>query len=73
MLQDGDELTFDPVTRELRNVSKDKTYQPVPLSAKEEEIRRSGGIFAVGRREFRKSVITRPSIDWPEPSRSPRA
>ena len=63
--QDGDELTFDPVTRELRNVSKDKTYQPVPLSAKEEEIRRSGGIFEVGRREFRKSVITRPSIDWP--------
>ena len=43
--EDGDELTFDPVTRELRNVSKDKTYQPVPLSAKEEEIRRSGGIF----------------------------
>src|SRR6476469_6170263 len=58
--QDGDELTFDPVTRELRNVSKDRTYQPVPLSAKEEEIRRSGGIFEVGRREFRKSVITRP-------------
>ena len=53
------------MTRELRNVSKDKTYQPVPLSAKEEEIRRSGGIFEVGRREFRKSVITRPSIDWP--------
>ncbi len=67
--QDGDELTFDPVTRELRNVSKGKTYQPVPLSAKEEEIRRSGGIFEVGRREFRKSVITRPSIDWAEPSR----
>ena len=28
----------------------------MPLSPKEEEIRRSGGIFAVGRREFRESV-----------------
>jgi 3-isopropylmalate/(R)-2-methylmalate dehydratase large subunit len=65
--QDGDELTFDPVSRQLRNVTRDKTYEPVPLSAKEEEIRRSGGIFAVGRREFRKAVVTRPSIDWPEP------
>ena len=41
----------------------------MPLSPKEEEIRRSGGIFAVGRREFRKSVLTRPSIDWPDPAR----
>ena len=29
-----------------------KTYTPVPLTPKEDEIRRSGGIFAVGRREF---------------------
>ena len=65
--QDGDEMTFDPVSRQLRNVTRSKTYEPVPLSAKEEEIRRSGGIFEVGRREFRKSVMTRPSVDWPEP------
>jgi 3-isopropylmalate/(R)-2-methylmalate dehydratase large subunit len=65
--QDGDEFSFDPVSRELRNVTQGKTYQPVPLSPKEEEIRRGGGIFAVGRREFRKSVLTRPAIDWPEP------
>jgi 3-isopropylmalate/(R)-2-methylmalate dehydratase large subunit len=65
--QDGDELSFDPVTRALRNETQGKDYEPVPLSPKEEEIRRSGGIFAVGRREFRKSVLTRPSIDWPEP------
>jgi len=65
--QDGDEMTFDPISRQLRNVTRGKTYEPVPLSAKEEEIRRSGGIFEVGRREFRKSVITRPSVDWPEP------
>jgi 3-isopropylmalate/(R)-2-methylmalate dehydratase large subunit len=65
--QDGDELTFDPVTRQLANVTQGKTYEPVPLSPKEEEIRRGGGIFAVGRRECRQSVITPPSIDWPDP------
>jgi 3-isopropylmalate/(R)-2-methylmalate dehydratase large subunit len=66
--KDGDEFTFDPISRQLRNVTQDKTYEPVPLSPKEEEIRRSGGIFAVGRREFRKSVMTKPVIDWPDPS-----
>ena len=65
--QDGDEMAFDPITRQLRNVTQGKTYEPVLLSPKEEEIRRSGGIFVVGRREFRKSVLTRPSIEWPEP------
>jgi 3-isopropylmalate/(R)-2-methylmalate dehydratase large subunit len=64
--QDGDEFSFDPVTRKLRNETQGKDYDPVPLSAKEEEIRRSGGIFAVGRREFRTSVLTRPSVDWPD-------
>jgi 3-isopropylmalate/(R)-2-methylmalate dehydratase large subunit len=65
--QDGDELSFDPVTRSLTNETRGKRYEPVPLSPKEEEIRQSGGIFQVGRREFRKSVLTRPVIDWPEP------
>ncbi|HEX9367075.1 MAG TPA: aconitase family protein, partial [Vicinamibacterales bacterium] len=64
--QDGDELTFDPVTRQLGNVTRGKTYQPVPLSPKEEEIRRGGGIFEVGRREFRRSVETAPRIEWPD-------
>src|SRR6188474_3642061 len=64
--RDGDELTFDPVTRQLGNVTKGKTYEPVPLSPKEEEIRRGGGIFEVGRREFRRSVETTPVIDWPD-------
>src|SRR3954462_11802035 len=64
--QDGDELTFDPVSRRLANVTRGKTYDPVPLSPKEEEIRRGGGIFEVGRREFRTSVETAPSIDWPD-------
>jgi 3-isopropylmalate/(R)-2-methylmalate dehydratase large subunit len=66
--QDGDELTFDPVTRRLANVTRGKSYEPVPLSPKEEEIRRGGGIFEVGRREFRASVLTRPSIDWADPA-----
>jgi 3-isopropylmalate/(R)-2-methylmalate dehydratase large subunit len=62
--QDGDELTFDPVTRALANVTQGTRYEPVPLSPKEEEIRRGGGIFAVGRREFRASVETAPAVDW---------
>ena len=64
---DGDEFSFDPLTRALRNETQGKDYVPVPLSPKEEEIRRSGGIFAVGRREFKQSVATRPSIDWADP------
>ena len=63
--QDGDAFSFDPVSRRLVNETKGKTYDPVPLSPKEEEIRRSGGIFEVGRREFRRSVEARPSVDWP--------
>src|SRR5258707_10279351 len=51
--RDGDELAFDPATRRLRNLTQDRRYEPVPLSAKEEEIRSTGGIFAVGLRELR--------------------
>jgi 3-isopropylmalate/(R)-2-methylmalate dehydratase large subunit len=63
--RDGDEFSFDPVTRQLRNETQRRSYEPVPLSAKEEEIRRSGGILAVGRREFRESVLRSPVVDWP--------
>lgn len=66
--RDGDEFAFDPDTRALQNLTQQTAYQPVPLSAKEDEIRRSGGIFAVGRREFKASVATPPSIVFPEPS-----
>src|SRR5712672_618409 len=51
-VQDGDELEFDVETRELRNATRGKSYQPKALTPKEEEIRRSGGIFAMGRREY---------------------
>jgi 3-isopropylmalate/(R)-2-methylmalate dehydratase large subunit len=63
---DGDEFSFDPVSRQITNVTQGKTYDPIPLSAKEEEIRVSGGIFAVGRREFKKSVQTAPIVDFPD-------
>jgi 3-isopropylmalate/(R)-2-methylmalate dehydratase large subunit len=64
--EDGDAFTFDPVTRKLVNETQKKTYAPTPLTPKEDEIRRSGGIFAMGRREFRDSAKRQPSIDWPD-------
>ena len=63
--QDGDAFAYDPVSRSLANETQGKTYAPTPLTPKEDEIRRSGGIFAMGRREFRDSVKTAPSIVWP--------
>src|SRR5687767_14760407 len=64
--RDGDAFSFDPETRRLTNETQHKQYVPVPLTAKEDEIRRTGGIVAAGRREFRTSVETAPRIEWPE-------
>jgi 3-isopropylmalate/(R)-2-methylmalate dehydratase large subunit len=64
--RDGDEFAFDPTTRRVANVTQGKTYDPVPLTPKEEDIRRSGGIIAIGRREFRESVDRRPAIEFPD-------
>ena len=50
--QDGDEFAFDPATRQLENVTRGQTYEPLPLTPQEDTIRRSGGIVAVGRREL---------------------
>jgi 3-isopropylmalate/(R)-2-methylmalate dehydratase large subunit len=36
------------------------------LSAKEDEIRQSGGIFALGRREFISSVTRKPVVEFPD-------
>jgi 3-isopropylmalate/(R)-2-methylmalate dehydratase large subunit len=55
--RDGDAFTFDPVSREVVNVTQGRTYHPVPLSPKEDEIRQSGGIFALGKRELAASSI----------------
>src|SRR4051794_4650311 len=54
--RDGDELSFDAATRALRNETQQKAYEPVPLTPKEDEIRRTGGILAAGRREFKRSI-----------------
>ncbi len=64
--QDGDTFAFDPHTRALTNETQGKSYEPVPLTAKEDEIRHSGGIFAIGRREFARATATRPVIEWPD-------
>src|SRR5688572_27338922 len=69
---DGDAMSFDTVTRRLVNETKGKSYDPVPLTPKEEEIRRSGGIFAVGRRELARSAAMPPSIVWPDPETARR-
>src|SRR5262245_61264857 len=65
--RDGDEFEFDPDSRRLSNVTQSKTYEPLPLTPKEDEIRRSGGIIAIGRREFSASVEERPIVEFPPP------
>jgi 3-isopropylmalate/(R)-2-methylmalate dehydratase large subunit len=70
--QDGDDFSFDPETRALSNETQQRRYTPVPLSAKEEEIRREGGIFAVGRRELRRSIEQTPAVVWPDPETARR-
>ena len=64
--RDGDFFTLDPATRALTNQTQGKIYEPLPLTPKEDEIRRTGGIFNVGRREFRWSVEQTPTIEWPD-------
>jgi 3-isopropylmalate/(R)-2-methylmalate dehydratase large subunit len=64
--KDGDDFSFDSQTRRLTNETQQKTYDPVPLSPKEDEIRQTGGIYQAGRREFAASVRATPSIEWPD-------
>ena len=70
--RDGDEFTFDRTTRTLVNVTQNRTYEPLPLTRIEDDIRRSGGIVAVGRREFRDSVERAPSVEFPDDSLASR-
>src|SRR5438477_3061869 len=63
--RDGDEFSFDPASRRLTNQTQQRTYDPVPLTPKEDDIRRSGGIYAVGRREFAASLSATPSVEFP--------
>lgn len=64
--QDADEFSFDPAARALRNETQGKDYEPLPLTPTEEGIRRTGGIFVVGRRELRRSIEQPPRIEWPD-------
>ena len=70
--RDGDEFSFDPESRRLTNETQGKSYEPVALTPKENQIRRTGGIVAAGRREFAASVRTPPTILWPEPAAAAR-
>ncbi len=64
--QEGDAFSFDPRTRGLTNETRGKTYDPAPLTPMEEDIRRSGGIIKIGKREFQESVTRTPAIEWPD-------
>src|SRR5437867_9005993 len=64
--QEGDAFSFDPTTRKLTNENRAKTYEPAPLTPQEDEIRRSGGIIKIGRREFPESVRRPPAVTWPD-------
>src|SRR5206468_2536341 len=64
--QEGDTFSFDPETRTLENETRGKSYEPAELSPQEEEIRRSGGIIKIGRREFPDSVRRAPDVKWPD-------
>ncbi len=70
--RDGHRFTFDPATRQLVNDSLGRSYDPKPLTAREAELRRSGGILAAGRREFLASVEAQPVIEWPGPEERDR-
>src|SRR3954469_23666891 len=70
--KDGDEFSFQPQSRQLTNETQGKTYEPVPLSAKEDEIRQTGGIYAAGRREFKAAVEAAPRIVWPDAEQARR-
>jgi 3-isopropylmalate/(R)-2-methylmalate dehydratase large subunit len=65
--EDGDVFTYDPATRSLANETRGKTYPPRPITTQENEIRSSGGIFAIGRRELYRSAAEPPRIEWPDP------
>ena len=62
--QEGDAFSFDPNTRMLRNETRNKVYEPAPLSPQEDEIRRTGGIIKIGKREFGESVRRAPDVRW---------
>lgn len=65
-IKDGDELEFEITTRTLKNITQNKTYSILPLTTKEEEIRKSGGVFAVGQTEYKKYSSKSRRIEFPD-------
>lgn len=65
--QENDEFEFHTGSRQLINRTQGKSYQPLPLTSQEDEIRRGGGIFSLGRRLFAESLRKTPQLNWPEP------
>jgi 3-isopropylmalate/(R)-2-methylmalate dehydratase large subunit len=70
--RDEDEFSFDPSSRRLVNETRGRSYEPAPLTPKEDDIRRTGGILGAGRREFAESVRTAPRVEWPDLERARR-
>ena len=64
--RDGDEFSFEPESRRIANITQGKTYAPKPLTPKEDELRKTGGIVAAGRREFRSAFDRQPVIEFPD-------
>jgi 3-isopropylmalate/(R)-2-methylmalate dehydratase large subunit len=64
--RDEDEFTFEPDSRRIVNTTQGKTYDPKPLTPKEDELRKSGGIVAAGRRELRASFERSPLVEFPD-------
>lgn len=64
---EGDEFEFNLETRQLKNLTQNKTYTPFPLTPKEEEIRGSNGVFAIGRQEFSQRKLKEQVIEFPAP------
>ena len=64
--RDGDEFSFEPESRRIANITQGKTYDPKPLTPKEDELRKTGGIVAAGRREFRSAFDRQPVIEFPD-------
>lgn len=56
---------FNKETRILKNLTLKKSYIPKPLNEKEEYIRRSKGIFNIGRTEYISSLKRKIKIEWP--------
>src|SRR5512145_1505130 len=66
--RDGDEFSFDSESRRITNITQGKSYDPIPLTPKEDDLRKTGGIVAAGRREFRASVERQPHVRFPDES-----